>query len=202
MYDHNCDHPDYPLTILNDPEAKKFVDGSAFHLYTGDISALSQVHNAHPDKNLYFTEQWTGGNASGSFNGDLKWHLQNVIIGSMRNWSRIVLEWNLASDPDYKPHTPGGCTECKGALTIGSDIRRNVSYYIIAHASKFVLPGSVRIASNNSGNLYSAAFHRPDGKKVLIVLNDGGETLSFNVKFNGKLITPALTAGAVATFMW
>ncbi|MFX5839710.1 hypothetical protein ABTE60_20585, partial [Acinetobacter baumannii] len=59
LYDHNCDRPDYPIAILNDPAAKSFVDGSAFHLYAGDIAAMSTVKEAHPDKNLYFTEQWT-----------------------------------------------------------------------------------------------------------------------------------------------
>ncbi|HEY1020867.1 MAG TPA: glycoside hydrolase, partial [Flavisolibacter sp.] len=77
VYDHNADRPDYPITILNDPAAKAFVEGSAFHLYAGDISALSQVHAAHPDKGIYFTEQWTG--AKGDFDGDLRWHVKNVI---------------------------------------------------------------------------------------------------------------------------
>ena len=106
VWDHNCDNPNYPITIMNDAAAKAYVDGSAFHLYAGDISALSTVRTAHPDKNLYFTEQWTG--ANGSFNGDLVWHIKNVIIGSMRNWSRNALEWNLANDPSFGPHTPGG----------------------------------------------------------------------------------------------
>ena len=201
VYDHNCNKPEYPLEILNDAGAKGFVDGSAFHLYEGDISALSQVHTAHPDKNVYFTEQWTG--ANGSFDGDLKWHIRNVIIGSMRNWSRIALEWNLAIDPTFSPHTPGGCTECKGALTInGSSATPNVGYFIIAHASKFVTLGSVRIHSDNSGSIYSVAFKRPDGKKVLIVLNDGGSEQSFNIKFKNKWVTPKLPAGAVGTFVW
>lgn len=199
-YDHNCDKPDYPLTILNDPAAKTFVDGSAFHLYAGDISALSTVHNAHPDKQVYFTEQWTS--STGSFDGDLKWHLKNVIIGSMRNWSRNALEWNLANDPGFGPHTDGGCTQCKGALTIGTTVTKNVSYYIIAHASKFVPPGSVRVASNNSGSLYSVAFETPEKKKVLIVLNDGGSAASFNIKIKDKWVTPGLPAGSVATFVW
>ena len=133
----------------------------------------------------------------------MQWHVRNVIIGSLRNWSRTALEWNLANDPAFNPHTPGGCKECKGAITIsGSSVIRNVAYYIVGQASKFVLPGSVRIASNNSGNLYSAAFRRPDGKKVLIALNDSGAALSFNIKFNGKWVTPSLAAGAVATFIW
>jgi glucosylceramidase len=200
VYDHNCDKPEYPITVLNDATARAFIDGSAFHLYAGDISALTTVHNAYPDKNLYFTEQWTGANAS--FDGDLRWHVKNVIIGTMRNWGKVALEWNLASDPGYNPHTPGGCTECKGAITIGNTITRNVSYYIVAHASRFVPPGSVRIASNISGNLYNVAFKTPAGKKVLIVVNDGTISASFNIKFNGQSVTTGLAAGAVGTYVW
>jgi glucosylceramidase len=200
VYDHNCDHPDYPLTILNDAAARDFVDGSAFHLYAGDISALSQVHNQYPEKNLYFTEQYTP--ITGEFAGDLKWHLKNVIIGSMRNWSRIGLEWNLANDPSYGPHTDGGCTTCKGALTIGTTVTKNVAYYIVAHASKFVPAGSVRIASNLTGNLQNVAFTTPDGQKVLIVENDGSTSATFNIRFKQQWITPTLNAGAVATFVW
>jgi glucosylceramidase len=200
VYDHNCDRPDYPIEILNDPDARKYVDGSAFHLYAGDISALSQVHDAFPDKNVYFTEQWTGANSS--FDGDLKWHVKNVIIGSMRNWSKVALEWNLASDPTYNPHTPGGCTECKGALTIGSTVNRNVGYYIIAHASKFVPAGSVRIGSNVAGSLYNVAFKTPAGKKVLIVVNEGSFSVLFNIRVNNKWINTSLPAGAVGTYTW
>lgn len=202
IYDHNCDKPEYPLTILNDPAAKAFVDGSAFHLYAGNIEALSAVHNQHPDRNVYFTEQYTG--KDGEFKGDLQWHLRNVIIGSMRNWSRNALEWNLANNGTYGPHTPGGCDVCKGGLTIigGSTIQRNVGYYIIAHASKFVPDGSVRIASDVVGALRSVAFERPDKKKVLIVLNDGDNTQGFNLKFKGKWVSPTLPPASVATFVW
>jgi glucosylceramidase len=98
VFDHNCDHPEYPIAILNDQEARKYIDGSAFHLYVGEIEAMSKVHEAHPDKNLYFTEQWTSG--EGEFHGDLRWHVKNLIVGATRNWSRNVLEWNLAADPD------------------------------------------------------------------------------------------------------
>jgi glucosylceramidase len=201
VWDHNCDNPTYPIDVLNDAAAKAFVDGSAFHLYGGDISAMTQVHNTHPDRNLYFTEQYTS--STGNFGADLRWHTRNVIIGSMRNWSRNALEWNLANDATYGPHTPGGCTVCRGALTIsGNSITRNVSYYIIAHASKFVPAGSIRIGSTLYGNLYNAAFKRPDGKKVLIVLNDGNAYQAFNINFKDKSVTTGLDAGAVATYLW
>ena len=200
IYDHNCDKPEYPLSILNDAEANKYIDGSAFHLYAGDISALSQVHHAYPDKNVYFTEQWTS--SKGNFGGDLKWHLKNVIIGSMRNWSKVALEWNLANDPAFGPHTPGGCTECLGALTIGTSVTRNVAYYIIAHASKFVPQGSVRIGSNTSGDLVNVAFKTPSGNKALIVLNEGQSDATFNLKLVDKWAVLTLPAGAVGTYVW
>lgn len=201
IWDHNCDNPNYPKSILDDAAAKAFIDGSAFHLYAGDISALSTVQAAHPDKNLYFTEQWTS--ATGSFDGDLKWHLKNVIIGSMRNYSKVALEWNLANDPSFGPHTPGGCTECKGALTInGSSVVKNVAYYIVGHASKFVPTGSTRISSSVPGVLTNVAFKRPDGKKVLIVVNEGTGPQNFNIRYKGKWTNTVLSAGAVGTYVW
>lgn len=201
VYDHNADRPDYPITILNDADAKKYVDGSAFHLYAGNISALTQVHNAHPDKNVYFTEQWVGGPSN--FGEDLKWHVSTLIIGGTRNWSRNVLEWNLAADPNYNPHTDkGGCTTCLGAITIAPAVSRNVAYYVIAHASKFVKPGSIRIASNIIGNLQNVAFKTPEGKTVLIVCNNSSTDSSFNIKYNGKIVSSTLEKGAVATYVW
>jgi glucosylceramidase len=201
-YDHNCDNAQYPITVLNDAVANPFVDGAAFHLYGGDISALSTVHNAFPSKNVYFTEQYTS--STGSFDGDLKWQIKNVIIGSMRNWSKTALQWNLANDGNFGPHTDGGCSTCKGAITITSSesFVRNVGYYIAAHASKFVPSGSVRIASTVVGNLNTVAFKTPTGKKVVLVENDGNTSEMFNIKFNGKWITTSLDAGSVGTFIW
>ena len=201
IYDHNADRPDYPIAVLADAGARQYIDGSAFHLYAGNISALSQVYNAYPDKNIYFTEQYTASN--GNFGGDLQWHLKNVIIGSMRNYSKIALEWNLANDASMNPHTPGGCTTCLGGLTInGNSISRNVAYYIVAHASKFVPAGSKRIGSNNSGSLQSVAFLRADGKKVLIVLNESSSPQNFNIQFNNKMLGTTLPGSSTATYFW
>ncbi len=200
VYDHNCDQPSYATSILNDADAAKYVDGSAFHLYAGDISALSTVHDGFPDKNVYFTEQWTSSTAQ--FAGDFIWHIKNVVIGSMNNWSRTALEWNLANDASYGPHTPGGCTECKGALTISGSVTRNVSYYIIAQVAKFVPAGSVRIKSNTLSGLYNVAFKTPQGKKVLLVLNDGASTVNFNIQFKNKMAVTHLPAGSAATYIW
>lgn len=202
IYDHNADKPEYPISILDDPGAKKYIDGSAFHLYGGKIEALSKVHEAHPDKNLYFTEQWVG--APGNLKRDIAEHVRNLIIGASRNWSRTVIEWNLTSNPQLKPHTDrGGCDRCLGAVTVDKDeVKRNPAYYSIAHAGKFVHPGSVRIASNVPGALPNVAFVNPLGQLVLVVLNDNKETTTFDVQYKKKTFTATLPAGGMATYVW
>jgi glucosylceramidase len=202
IYDHNCNRPDYPLSILNDPEAAKYVNGSAFHLYAGRIDVLAKVHDAHPDKNIYFTEQWMG--APVNLQRELAWHVRELIIGATRHWSRTVLEWNLAANSRWEPHTDrGGCNRCVGAVTIDDNqVTRNPAYYIIAHAAKFVRPGSVRIASNTLPALPNVAFKTPERRHVLIVLNNSQERQTFNISHRGKLLTSVLNPDSVGTFVW
>jgi glucosylceramidase len=203
IYDHNADRPDYPVTILDDPKAAKYIDGSAFHLYGGKIEALSDVHNAHPEKNIYFTEQMVV-----QFRDTAKMKIASpvsrIIIGATRNWCRTVLEWNLAAGPDFKPYTDrGGCSMCQGAVTIDSNsITKNIAYYSIAHVSKFVRPGSVRIASNYIDSLPNVAFATPAGKRVLIVVNDSRQPQTFIIRYNGKDAAATLEGKAVGTFVW
>jgi glucosylceramidase len=201
-YDHNADRPDYPISVLNDPRARPFMDGSAFHLYAGRIEALSRVHDAYPDKHLYFTEQWIG--APGNLRHDLAWHVQQLVIGAPRNWSRTVLEWNLTSDPKLQPHTDrGGCDRCLGAVSLDGDgVTRNPAYYIIAHASKFVRPGSVRVASTSPDPLPNVAFQTPAGRVVAVVLNREPGPRTFNLRQGDQVVRASLPGGAVATLVW
>lgn len=201
IWDHNADNIIYAKSILDDPVANAYVDGSAFHLYNGSINNLSSLHNAHPNKNLYFTEQWVGVNSE--FDDNLRWHMKELIIGATRNWCKTILEWNLASNSSLQPHTDGGCTECLGGLTIdGNNVQRNVGYYVIAHASKFVKPGSKRIQSNYSSDLPNVAFETPEGNIVVIVLNNSNIDISFNIETPGESVTTSLKSGAVGTYVW
>ena len=202
IYDHNADRPDYPIAVLSDSIAYPYIDGSAFHLYGGEISALSAVHQAFPEKHIYFTEQWTG--APGNMEGDMPWHVKNLLIGAPRNWAKTVLEWNITSNPELKPHTDrGGCERCLGAVTVAGDsVIRNPAYYVIAHASKFVEPGSVRVDSNELEGLANVAFLRPDGKKVVIALNDSHKPISFQIVDKEKVFYADLNPGATGTWIW
>ena len=133
----------------------------------------------------------------------LIWHTRELIIGATKNWCRTVIEWNLAADQNYQPHTDGGCSQCLGAVTINGDIvTRNPAYYIIAHASKYVRPGSYRINSTFPEDLPNVAFERPDGKKIIIVLNNGSTNKSFSIKNRNHFINSSLASGAVGTYVW
>ncbi len=228
LFDHNLDRPDYPLSLLSDPDVAKYADGSGFHHYAGDFEAMTLVHIARPDKNLYFTEQMVT-ERPGSKDINISIQVKRLVLGTMLNWSRNLILWNLAADPSNDPHTDnGGCSMCQGAITIdGNNVTRNIAYYTIAHASKFVRPGSVRIASTNrddqSVSLYedeqrpgviratltrntdvlpNVAFRTPEGKIVLIVINDTFSTSSFRIQWNGKTASLRLNPGAVATCVW
>ncbi|NJC25631.1 RICIN domain-containing protein [Neolewinella antarctica] len=198
-FDHNCDNTAYPTQVLNQ---SSYVDGAAFHLYAGDISAMSTVRN-NTGKNVYFTEQFTGSN--GNFNGDFSWHMRNVVTGSLNNWSRTVFEWNLAADSNNEPRTPGGCETCLPAVTIpnASSYSRNVSYYIIGQVAKFVQPGARRIgSSNNNGNLYSTAFRNPDGQRVVLAYNDENSSTTVRVREGNNSFDYNLSAKSAVTFVW
>jgi glucosylceramidase len=203
LYDHNCDVPEYAISILNDPLANPYVDGSGFHLYGGEIGAMSGVHNAFPQKNLYFTE-FMAVEPTENTRISIEKPVVGTFIGALRNWSRNVLLWNLAANSKFEPHTDnGGCGICQGAVTIdGNEVTRNLAYYTMAHFSKFVRPGSVRIASSSPLALPNVAFKVPAGKTVLIVANDGKSPQVFRVQFHGKSFKTSLSGGAVGTYVW
>ena len=92
---------------------------------------------------------------------------------------------------------------CQGAVTIDSSgVYRSVAYYVMAHASKFVRPGSHRIASNYSDTLPNVAFITPDQKKVLIVTNASPTEQIFNISYKGYVVQSKLNSGSVATYVW
>jgi glucosylceramidase len=203
LYDHNCDVPEYPLTILQDSAAYRYVDGSGFHLYGGEITAMSKVHDAFPQKNLYFTE-FMAVEPPDPNRITIAKPVVGTFIGALQNWSRNVLLWNLAANSKFEPHTDnGGCPICQGAVTIdGNDVTRNIAYYAMAHFSKFVRPGSLRFGATAAPNLPNVAFKTPDHKIVMIVANDSTETRSFTVRDHAHAFRAELKPGSVATYVW
>jgi len=198
-FDHNCNNTTYPIDVCNN---STYVDGAAFHLYSGDISALTTVKNA-TGKNVYFTEQYTA--STGSFSGDLTWHFQNVILGSVNNSAKAVLEWNLATDPSFGPRLSGVCSTCMGALTVSNSttFTRNLSYYIIGQISKFVKSGAVRIKATTSTTGYvCSGFINPDGTLAVVVYNSKSSSQTFKILVGTQAFTYSVPANTAASFVW
>jgi glucosylceramidase len=205
IWDHNWIWWNYPLAVLSDPSdpsARVYIDGSAWHCYSGTPAMQTIVHNAYPDKGIYFTE--CTGHGDEKFADDLAWGVYTVTISTIRNWAETVLYFNLALDENHGPHV-GGCPDCRGLLTIGQNgaVTKTVEYYIVGHLSKFVDPGAVRIESSYiTGTLESVAFQNPDKSIVLVVLNPSDKAKSFDVQWNGQFFTFLLEPKSVATFKW
>ncbi|MEA2382209.1 MAG: glucosylceramidase [Solirubrobacteraceae bacterium] len=203
-------NPTYAASLLSNPGARRWLAGTAFHCYSGDPSSQGAQHDAFPDKDIYFTE--CSGSQSGdpatTFPDSLHWHTANLTVGAMRNWAKTVITWNLALDPAGGPHN-GGCGTCFGVVTIDPATGRatpTADYYVLGHATKFVRPGAVRIASTTgAGTVQDVAFRNPDGSVVVVAVNDnwdnGAPAQSFNVSLGGRTFSSSLAPGAVATFV-
>lgn len=219
VFDHNYNYdsekPDtkdqgqYPLRIYEDPEAAQYIDGAAYHAYGGDKSELLRIHNARPDKNLYFTEisigLWGGGY---KFEEDLMWNVREVGIGTLNNWSKAVIVWNFMLDDKHGPYRPGGCDICLGAVDINSSdyttLTRNSHFYDMAHLSKVIKPGAHRIETSNLniGGLHYTAVQNKDNSYGLVALNDQPQEQSVTVEVGGKSFTYKIPPKSVASFLW
>lgn len=202
-WDHNWDHPEMPLAVLRDPAARQYISGVAWHCYNGEVTAQSPVHDAFPQKDAWLTE-CSGGEWSPNYAEVLGWMTDSLIIGASNNWARGTLLWNLALDPAHGPHT-GGCEDCRGVVTVDPKtgaIIRNVEYYVLGHASRFVVPGAYRVSSVARGDAVQvASFINPDGSCVAILHRRSGKG-PVTIALDGERYAVALPAGAVATLRW
>lgn len=209
-WDHNCDEMSYPITVMDDPAARNWIHGAAFHAYGGITSDIYQFTDAHPDKDVYFTEQ-TGSYPSRGFGGSLAWHLRHIFLVPSLNGSRCNLVWQLSRKME---DTLAGDRPFVRISPDGKGYELHGEYYETGHFSKFVRKGARRIATNNprdgvtrvfNGPLLYAGYRNPDGSKSMVVLNDSSTTQSFTLEdltSSGRRVAYSMPAGAVATFHW
>jgi glucosylceramidase len=204
IYDHNWDHPEYPLQVLDDPEAARWVSGVAWHGYGGSPTAMARVLAAHPDKRAYFTES-SGGEWVPAFHDAFMDQIGHVI-STARNGSSSLMWWNLALDPEHGPCILGDESTCRGLITIDQKtgrVEKNLDYYTLGHISKLVEPGATRVDSVSfDGDLEDVAFQNPDGSTVLIVSNRLKKPQVFAVQEGGRSLTYTLPTEAAATLKW
>ncbi|MFD4025896.1 RICIN domain-containing protein [Streptomyces sp. NPDC058576] len=204
-YDHNWDHPNYPLDVFARTGGIQRIIGAAFHCYGGAPAAQKQIADA--GKRVFFTEcsGTDSANPATTFGDTLRWHAENLVVQNMRNGGETVINWNLALDQNGGPHQ-GHCTNrCNGIVEInGGQVTRNAEYYVLGHVSKFVKAGAVRIGSTSqgAGGVQNVAFQNSDGTRAAVVVNTASAAQRFSLTDNGKSLAYTLPAGAVATFTW
>lgn len=219
VYDHNYnydshkeeakDQIQYPLKIYADADAAQFIDGAAYHAYGGDKSELIRIHNAQPDKNLYFTEMSIGLWGDGyEFGSSFMWDMKELAIGTVNNFCKAVIVWNYMLDDKHGPDRPGGCNICLGAIDINSknytSMTKNSHYYAMAHMSKVVKPGAYRIESsgNLAGGIYFSAFENPDSTYSCVILNESDSSQNITIMLGEINYSYTLLPKSAASCIW
>lgn len=219
VYDHNYDYDSqkeetkdqiqYPLHIYADAETAKYVAGAAYHNYGGDKAELLTIHNANPGKELIFTEtsigEWNDGR---NFEKRLIEDMEEVALGTVNNWCKGVIVWNLMLDSEKGPFRPGGCNSCFGAVDIDKTtyktITRNSHYFIIGHLASVVKSGAVHIGTSGytDKELVYSAFKNTDGSYAFVVLNKSAAPKKINLYGGGKSFVHEVPARAVVSYRW
>ena len=192
-WDHNWNLPRFPATILADPEAARFVDGTAFHHYEGRVAAQSELHREFPDKHIYFTEGSMFG-VEGAV----------TIVEILRNWSRSYNFWVVMLDehrrPNRGPH-PASAT-CLELLDDGS-VRTNPDYFLYGQFMRYIPRGSIRVESSiPAGGPMNVAFRNPAGEIVLVAVNREPHPLAFGVRLGTRSVSATLPGKSVGSFIW
>lgn len=183
IWDHNRDLVfERARAVLSDEAAARFVWGVGHHWYVSEeFENLSRLHTAFPDTHLIFTEgcQEGGPQVGQWFTGE---RYGRNIIGDMRNWVEGWIDWNIVLDEHGGPNHVGNyCDAPIIADTAAGEIHYNSSYWYIGHFSRFVPPGSVRIASNETSGtdasgaaegLHHIAFLTPEGQVVIVIMSE------------------------------
>lgn len=199
----------YPLKIYDDEVAATFLTGAAYHNYGGKKEELNRIHINRPDKELIFTEtsigMWNDGRNLGR---RLMEDMRDVGLGTINNWCKGVIVWNLMLDNDRGPNREGGCRTCYGAVDIDNSdyktVTRNSHYYIISHLSVVVKPGAVRIESTgtNDEDLTYTAFENTDRTYALIVMNESDKPELFKIDDSNRHFSYEIPGKSVASFRW
>ena len=174
ILDHNRDiMVERARTVLNDPEAAKYVWGTGFHWYNGDhFDAVQQVHDEFPDKELIFTE---GCQENGPHIGswDLGERYATSIINDLNRWTSAWIDWNLILDENGGPNHVGNyCSAPIIVDTSTQEILYQSSYYYLGHFSRFIKRGDRIIeCENKTENLLALASINDSGIATTIVMN-------------------------------
>ena len=213
VWDHNRDLLfQRASTILNDPEASKYVWGTGFHWYEDwkdgipMFENVGRVNERYPDKKLIFTEGCNEGyNLSRIENSDPKLaeRYGKSMINDFNNGTVAWTDWNILLDETGGPNHVGNlCFAPVHGNTQTGDLTFTNTYYYIGHFSKFIRPGAKRISSVSSANkLLSTAFENEDGSIVIVAMNQSDEPLHYTITLESKTAALKILQHSIQTII-
>lgn len=212
VWDHNRDLIYQRVsTMMNDPEAAKYVWGIGYHWYEpwsgGEMmfDNVKLVNDTFPDKHLIFTEGCADSyNATKVNDWTLGERYGRSMIQDFNNGTVAWTDWNVLLDETGGPnHVQNFCFAPIHADTRTGEVTYTNSYYYIGHFSKFIKPGAKRIASSPSrSSLLSTAFANPDGKISVVVMNRGEKAVDYHLWQNGDAAAIAIPPRSIQTLTY
>ena len=123
-----------------------------------------------------------------------------------------MTHWSMAVDLNLGPHS-GGCATCSGVVTVdvpsngtAYTIRRNNEYYTLGHFAAFIQPGSVKLASTQSGgsSWSGLAVLTAGPGRVVELLNNAGSAVQVAVTddISGCCFVATIAPHSLSTFVW
>jgi len=213
VWDHNRDLLfQRASTILNDPEAAKYVWGIGFHWYedwkdgTPMFKNVAHVNEAYPDKKLIFTE---GCNERYDLerlkNEDPKLaeRYGKSMINDFNNGTVAWTDWNILLDETGGPNHVGNlCFSPVHGNTKTDVLTFTNTFYYIGHFSKFIRPGAKRISSVSSSNsVIATAFKNKNDTIAIIAMNTADTPLEYTITIDLKTAKLKLAAHSIQTIV-
>jgi len=212
VWDHNRDLIyQRAQTYFSDPVVAKYAWGMGFHWYedwsggTPMYDNVKRVHESFPNEHLLFTEGCAESfNASRYYAWVLGEKYAKSMINDFNNGMEGFTDWNVLLDETGGPNHVGNfCFAPLHADTRTGELIYTNAYYYIGHFSKFIKPGAKRIISSASrSQLLTTAFKNPDGKVVVIVMNQSDKSASYNLWFNGKAAATEALPHSISTLIF
>lgn len=125
------------------------------------------------------------------------------IIGCMNNWVDGWVDWNMVLDRQGGPNWFHNW--CVAPVIIDpekDEVYFTPLYYTLAHFSKFIRPGAVRIGFKNPDpSLMLTAAQNPDGTIAVVVLNMDSELKNIRLSFGDRSVELQISPRAIQTII-
>lgn len=125
------------------------------------------------------------------------------IIGCLNNWVDGWVDWNMVLDRQGGPNWfKNWCVAPVIVDTDKDEVYYTPLYYTVAHFSKFIRPGAVRIGFESPDKeLMMTAAQNPDGSIAVVILNMSSEPKNFILSLGESSVKVQISAQAIQTIV-